>query len=900
MIKHPDKYIYSLITITALIGSNDIYAQETLDINNINYSKMLSNYISYCDNLISDSTIENTTDEELTNISYLKERILESEEILSSTIDSTVLKEEYYQLVNETSLIDNARISEKENLRALIQYSRDIYNNATFGDSEGDFPVLAGEKYLEAIELATNILADSTLSDEDYAKAKDELETSITEFLSQQITVDNLKVNLLESIIKGTNLYNESIVGNEIGNYPSEVKENLLTIINLAEDIHKNPLSTLIEVKNAITSLEETIASFESFKITSVDTTLLYKKITEMETLLYSIPTGDAPGCYPYEAKESFSEAISIAKSILSTCTYKESIDMITTLEEAKIILESNVLTYEDMDRSELKRQINEAKSLYDNSEIGEKPGQYPQDSVDKLYRALFLATETNENKLASQSEINSEATKLMKEIEDFKNSQIDKEIVDLTKLTKLIDEAKYLIENTNIGTGINQITSEEKEKLQKVVDDVTLVLNSSNATQDTIDDAIIKIENAINEFQSKINTGVDKSELSREIDNAVLIQNSISDSMIGNEVGMYPEESKLKLDNTIKDAKKILADDYTTQEIVDKMTMSLKNEVQSFENSLIKEKVDKSKLNSTIKEAENLLSNAKVGTSDGLYPQEAVDNLKSTTEESKKIYQSNESTQNEVNSQVLKLENAIETFENEEIVDYLEHKESLKSEIQDCINILSNSKEGTSVGEYPTESRETFKAAIAKAEKVAAKTDKNSSTYINALDVLLKAKTKFQSSEISNEELEKYSTQLNLKLNEISKTIKEAEVGTVNGGVAENQKVALSVIYSQIKYMVKDVKDINVYKKAINLAKNALSDFNDGTIYIDSNDVVNGKKLTGVVTKSNSNPTNITMVNKEEFIPQAGIPFDIKLLLNMSGTFFLSIGVILFRREKK
>ena len=900
MIKHPDKYIYSLITITALIGSNDIYAQETLDINNINYSKMLSNYISYCDNLISDSTIENTTDEELTNISYLKERILESEEILSSTIDSTVLKEEYYQLVNETSLIDNARISEKENLRALIQYSRDIYNNATFGDSEGDFPVLAGEKYLEAIELATNILTDSTLSDEDYAKAKDELETSITEFLSQQITVDNLKVNLLESIIKGTNLYNESIVGNEIGNYPSEVKENLLTIINLAEDIHKNPLSTLIEVKNAITSLEETIASFESFKITSVDTTLLYKKITEMETLLYSIPTGDAPGCYPYEAKESFSEAISIAKSILSTCTYKESIDMITTLEEAKIILESNVLTYEDMDRSELKRQINEAKSLYDNSEIGEKPGQYPQDSVDKLYRALFLATETNENKLASQSEINSEATKLMKEIEDFKNSQIDKEIVDLTKLTKLIDEAKYLIENTNIGTGINQITSEEKEKLQKVVDDVTLVLNSSNATQDTIDDAIIKIENAINEFQSKINTGVDKSELSREIDNAVLIQNSISDSMIGNEVGMYPEESKLKLDNTIKDAKKILADDYTTQEIVDKMTMSLKNEVQSFENSLIKEKVDKSKLNSTIKEAENLLSNAKVGTSDGLYPQEAVDNLKSTTEESKKIYQSNESTQNEVNSQVLKLENAIETFENEEIVDYLEHKESLKSEIQDCINILSNSKEGTSVGEYPTESRETFKAAIAKAEKVAAKTDKNSSTYINALDVLLKAKTKFQSSEISNEELEKYSTQLNLKLNEISKTIKEAEVGTVNGGVAENQKVALSVIYSQIKYMVKDVKDINVYKKAINLAKNALSDFNDGTIYIDSNDVVNGKKLTGVVTKSNSNPTNITMVNKEEFIPQAGIPFDIKLLLNMSGTFFLSIGVILFRREKK
>lgn len=257
------------------------------------------------------------------------------------------------------------------------------------------------------------------------------------------------------------------------------------------------------------------------------------------------------------------------------------------------------------------------------------------------------------------------------------------------------------------------------------------------------------------------------------------------------------------------------------------------------------------------------------------------------------------EPTQSEVNSQVSNPENSIETSESEEIDEYLEHKESLKSEIQDCINVLSDSKEGSSVGEYSKKAREDFKAAIAEAEKIAAKTDEDSSIYINALEVLVKAKTNFQSSVISNEELERYSAELSFKLNEISKTIKESEVGTVNGGVTENQKVALSIMYSRIKSMVEDTNDINIYKKAIKLAENALSDFNDGSISIDDNNIVNGRKLTGVTSKSNSNPTNITMTSKEEFIPQAGIPFDIKLLLNISGTFFLGIGTILFRKEK-
>lgn len=335
-------------------------------------------------------------------------------------------------------------------------------------------------------------------------------------------------------------------------------------------------------------------------------------------------------------------------------------------------------------------------------------------------------------------------------------------------------------------------------------------------------------------------------------------------------------------------------------QETSNKLMILSEHESHIAKDSLIIETIDKSKLNLAIKEAERLILNAKVGTTDGTYPQEAVDNFKLVIDASKNIYQSDKSTQSDINSQVIKLKTAIEIFENAEINEYLEHKEKLKSAIQDCINMLSDSTEGSSVGEYSKKTRETFKTAIANAEKVAAKTDKNSSLYINALEVLQKAKTEFESSVISNTELEKYSKELTSILKKISTTIKEAEVGILNGGVSENQKVALSIMYSQIKSMVKDNNNIDTYKKAIKLANNALSDFNDGTISIDKNNKVNGRKLTGIISKPNSKPTNITMTNKEEFIPQAGIPFDIKLLLKVTGTCFLGLGAIMFRKEPR
>lgn len=259
------------------------------------------------------------------------------------------------------------------------------------------------------------------------------------------------------------------------------------------------------------------------------------------------------------------------------------------------------------------------------------------------------------------------------------------------------------------------------------------------------------------------------------------------------------------------------------------------------------------------------------------------------------KIYQSSG-----VNVRTLEEESTANPLENEEIDDYLEHKEALKNEIADCLSLLSSSKEGSSVGEYPAEAKNNFKLSITKAEQSANKTEENSAIYINALETLRNAKTVFQSSIISSEQLEEYSNKITIILGDISQTIKDADIGIVNGGVTENQKIALSVIYSQISTMIKDSTDIKIYEKAIKLGEYALSDFNDNTISVTDDGVVNGRKLTGVISKQNSTSSNITLVSKDEFIPQAGLPMDIKMLLNITGALFIGVSGILFKKEKK
>lgn len=342
--------------------------------------------------------------------------------------------------------------------------------------------------------------------------------------------------------------------------------------------------------------------------------------------------------------------------------------------------------------------------------------------------------------------------------------------------------------------------------------------------------------------------------------------------------------------------------------------SLTITNKVSAENNSIVKleeptilsikaadpRSVDTSKLKATITTAENLLSKAVVGTSDGMYKQESVDELKVAINESKATINFDEITQELVDSQYLKLEDAIQVFKNSEIANYINHKEILKLNIQDCSNILSSSKTGTAIGEYPSSVMDKFKSAIKTAENIAAKTEKDSNLYINALNNLLSSKQAFQQGVITNQDLEYHKNKLNVLLDEITSLIKNSTVGSVNNGVSENQKIALSVMYSNLIKMTESTQDTEEYNKAYKMAQNTISDFNDGSISIDNNNVINGNKLTGINIAKQSTTDNINIVDKEEFIPQAGLPINIKSLFVSIGVIFMAISSILFSKIKK
>ena len=592
------------------------------------------------------------------------------------------------------------------------------------------------------------------------------------------------------------------------------------------------------------------------------------------------------------ESYEALDKNIIYAKDI-----YNSNVSDISVLEEAIESISTLSIDY----RNELKDEIEKAEDMLNNIEIGNKPGQYTQDSVNRLYAAIYAANQKYDNGSLSDDEINSAIQTLQIEINVFEDSIIKKPSVDITILMGLIQQAKKLINETSVGNEINQVPAGEKEKLQVVLDSAKIIAEMSAPSQDDVDDAVSKLNDAIIEFRNNIKLDIDKSILSDTLKKAISLQNIVTEDKIGNDVGKYPKDAKDRFDKAIESAQAIMDKSSVIQDEVDNMATFLENEISIFNDSKVMEITDKSKLKSAITKGETLLKNITIGNGEGETKKEYVDEFKIELKSAKEIASSYTVTQAEIDTAMNKLNEAITKLQESENKKYEEQIAELKNEISGCVNIYNNASVGQSVGDYPKASKTEFKSAIESAEAVLSSGAKKSAVYTKALSELEKAREKFESSLILSSDLDDNMAKLNTLLKEITTLIKTTNVGSVNDGVSQNQKIALSVMLSNINKMVEDTDDISVINNAIKTAKNTLSDFKDESIYIDNNNKVNGRKLTGKVsTISNETPKAEIVEVKEEFIPQAGMPIDIKVTLSTLSAGFMGVGAFLRRKSKK
>ena len=738
MIKNPKKYIYTLILITALVGSRHaVYADNILIdtkpndvcIGEVNYPKLLEEYIHF---LKKDALNEDSqpVDNELINLIGYAEEILNTSE-LDEDFENI-----YYKLIDKYNdfQVKNSSNGEYSNEKNIAYYMQVLSNLSISQDNQIENLEING-----AHQLDMNYLIDKVM-------------------------------NLLKE--------------------ESEFKSYKAKLLNAIADANKLALEEVSE---------------------SVDNTLIYDSIEYAENI-YNLNGVDI---------ETLKMAIT-------------SID--DTMKNASI-------NY----RNELKLEIERAEDILNNIETGTKPGQYTQDSVNKLYAAIYTANQKYDNNKLTEDELNIALQTLKSEITVFENSIIKKPNIDTSMLTVSIQQAEKIIKETTVGNEINQISAGEKEELQHVLDSAIIIAEMSSPTQEVVDDVIKKLNNSI-------------------------------------------EKAQKTMDNTS-----------SVQEEINNVVNYLESEIDIVENTQITEKIDKSKLELSIEKGEALLETIVIGDGDGETKQDAVDGFKLELNSAKKIAASYTVTQSEVDTATNRLDEAIIKLQQAENTKYTEYMTELKSEIETCVSLYKESTMGLSVGEYPKESKMIFKDAIEKAESVLSSGVKDSNTYIKALSTLQNERNNFEDSKIESSDIDSSMDELNKLLKEMNTLIKTTTVGSVNEGVNENQKIALSVMFSKLNKMVESTDNIGTINNAIELAKNAISDFKDESIYIDDNNNINGRKLTGkIATTSNKIPTTEIIENKEEFIPQAGIPIDIKTILPTLSLGFISIGAILNRKSKK
>lgn len=816
---------------------------------------------------------------------------------------TTSANDNYTFAKNNTYLLDESdngevQISEtKNNLFKLLNTANQIYGDADIGPGDGQYPEDRAEVFQLVIQSA-NELYNTSDDDVEIARMITVLEDSMALFLASKIDLSTEKAILLSLITEVTELHNNAKVGKEIGDYPEEAKINLANAITLAEGVYNTPKVTKVELDNGTNSLETSKEMFLKSVIKEVDLSKLIAKITEMELVSQSIVTGNKPGQTPPESKLAFDSILSEAQQLVGNCTYQQSLEMVEKLDNAKKDLDDALITYEKINRLDLKEQIDIATDLKEKSTIGENPGDFPQESFTKLNDSIYEVTIVYGDYYASQVDIDNATAKIKLAILDFQSSIIQKENIDTTELEDLLLDAEKLLLETVIGNEINQVPESANIIFQNSIDNCKELLASSPTKQSEINDAISMLTDAISKFKDSIKKFADKTVLASEISKAVALQESITEDMIGDGDGQYPFSAKAKLDNAIIVAQEAFLSETITQSETDATVASLVSAVDSFKKSLISNVVDKTELKEVIQKAEQLLDEAVVGTQDGMYVKEVYNALSDAIKKATLTYESSSATQSTIDTQIIELELAISTFLKSENAEYKTHKDKLEYELIACEDIYNSSTEGEEVGQYPSSAMSAFKKAIDSAREVVKSNSKVSSDYTKALDNLNKARIKFEASVIDTTDLESLYIELDRKLKELSQAIKNADTTSEFGRVTENQKVALSMMYSIISLVREECEDVSGLKEAITLCEDTLSDFNDRSLFVDENNMIQGRKLTGVVGKNDTSRENVNIVSKTEFIPQAGLPLNVKGLLASIGTLFVALSGFMFKKK--
>lgn len=175
---------------------------------------------------------------------------------------------------------------------------------------------------------------------------------------------------------------------------------------------------------------------------------------------------------------------------------------------------------------------------------------------------------------------------------------------------------------------------------------------------QNIVNQATTKLQNAINNLKQ-----LDKTKLSEAISSA---RTTIlaAEGNIGDEVGQYPQSAVDAFSNAIQAANTVF-ENARNQNEINQQTVALNEAIQEFKSSVNQRTTSIAELLELIAEANLLLDNASVGENPGQYPLIEYIDLSSAKKLAENVADQENPSEQNIYTQVLRLEEAIETFKN-------------------------------------------------------------------------------------------------------------------------------------------------------------------------------------------------------------------------------------------
>lgn len=774
---------------------------------------------------------------------------------------------------------------------SLIDNSRDIEKKT-----------LTTDLLKPSLSIAANILSNNESTIEDITTINTTLNKTLNFIKNTNWTYEeemalldlSAKIDEIEAFLEGIT------IGNDIGNYRESDYETINEALINAKSFHSNNTSstaTLDEIILIHDNLQQAFNIFQMNVITEVDKTSLLSVISECENEIANAEIGDTPGKHYQSSYDKFRIAIDNARIIADDRSSNiESVNnAIINLTEALERFRDERIHYDDINRESLTNSINNANKLYEDNKLnlGFDKGNFLEISYVEFGISIRNAENAHAYYNASQLEIDNATKDLIEAIARFENSVIT---VDKSELTSLLAEALELLNSPDVGIFPEYAREELLDEYETGIN----IYETVHYNQTEITQACDRLKITIKNYKdSEINGGID----------------------IPNEDEDKDEDDGENKDETINSHLEVL------NNIKDSFFEDIENNKNIEDKIILKNKVSKIKLDCANAE-QYIIEHENNFDIDVFY--EKINEIKNKIDDFYKT--ESELIEKSRNELILITEECIAL--SDKILE--EYQNESSSKFDGISTKLLNSLKKELLLEYNKGYVDAFIKEVASASEVLAKNENIIKNYEDAASNLLAAKEKLLKKEeptetpenppteenttppstdsesdnsqnsndnesISEEEqsqIDECSAQIERILLEIQSELSVTTVGFENGQCTENEKRATMYMYSTLTQALESSNRIWEYQSILQRAKATLSDFKDRSISIDSYGTVNGNKLTGKKYELTVVPTSEEIISYTEFIPKAGMPIDIKLVLTNLGISFMAIGALLRRKK--